>query len=101
MEFTEHPRPQTGQQQRMTSQGGNMQTIRFFYASSAIAFAAALVTAPANAQDAVPAGAGAAMPATGIEDIVVTATKRSESLVKVPISVSVLDRKSTRLNSSH
>src|SRR3546814_16180059 len=69
MEFTEHPRPQTGQQQRMTSQGGNMQTIRFFYASSAIAFAAALVTAPANAQDAVPAGAGAAMPATGIEDI--------------------------------
>src|SRR3546814_4241210 len=102
MEFTEHPRPQTGQQQRMTSQGGNMQTIRFFYASSAIAFAAALVTAPANAQDAVPAGAGAAMPATGIEDIVVTATKRSEehtselqSLMRISYAVFCLKKKKT------
>jgi len=57
----------------------------FLRASSAVALTIPFITAPAAAQTA-PATDGS----TGIEEIIVTATKRDENLVQVPISVSVV-----------
>lgn len=58
----------------------------FLRASSAAALAAPFICAPAMAQTA----AAAESSSTGVEEIIVTATKRDENLVQVPISVSVV-----------
>ena len=58
---------------------------------AALLASAAFVAMPAMAQDAPPAAAPDA--SAGPDDIVITATKRSESLQNVPISVSVLTTK--------
>ena len=49
------------------------------------------------------AAAEAAASGSELDEVVVTAERRSENLQKVPLSVGVIggDRKSTRLNSSH
>ena len=52
---------------------------------SQIAIAVSLITVPAAAQQ-----AAAPTPATGLEEIVVTAQKRSENLKEIPMAVSVL-----------
>ena len=71
--------------------------MRLFHTScSLVAIAACFIATPAIAQDAPPAAADAAAPtpaaSDGIENIVVTAQRRSENLQDVPLSVATVNR---------
>src|SRR5256885_13147882 len=68
-------------------------------AAAATASVTALLMLPGVTRAADQASAGASNSET-IQEVIVTATRREERLIDVPVSTSVLrDRKSTRLNS--
>lgn len=66
--------------------------MRHLHVTTAIAAVlAAGAIQPANGQTASPSVAGASAPRDAPNDIVVTATKRSERLIDVPVAISVID----------